>query len=200
MTVNNTYSPTALKEISKCAAFAALSHMGQKRFTNNNGGPRVPYIVHPARVAGFVMQMGGEPIDVMGAWDHDIKEDCKDADFDKFVMEELEMHDIAKRRLIAMVNALTKDDTIKDRMARLDAHIDEVLGTESPGVLLVKICDRVDNLTITPYEDNQKRIEGMNGMQFVRVYVAESEHLYERLMRLRSGRRWKTRHMMCVAL
>jgi (p)ppGpp synthase/HD superfamily hydrolase len=180
MIIDGSYSPNALKQISMCAAFAALAHSGQKRYTNHNGGPRVPYIVHPARVAGFVMQFGGEPIDVMCAWLHDVKEDCKGVDVDGFVRE-LEIPRIHQLRLITTINALTKDDEIEDRMERLDSHIDAIIECGSPGAFLVKICDRIDNLTITPYEDNQKRIEGMNGIQFVRLYIDESEHLYKRL-------------------
>lgn len=179
------FSPKELQNISRCAAFAALSHRGQNRMVNHNGGGHVPYIVHPARVAMLVALFGGSAEAVMAAWLHDVKEDCPDANIIDFISS-LHMPELSKFGVYGYVLALTKDASIKDRMARLENHLEMVT---APGwvddreeTVLIKICDRIDNLTVTEYEDNQKKIEGMEGSQFVKMYVSESEYLLQKLL------------------
>lgn len=173
------FSPNDLANISRCAAFAALSHKGQKRYVNHNGGGYVPYIVHPARVATLVALYRGSPEAVMASWLHDVKEDCPDAKVADFI-ESIPMPEISKYAVYGYVIALTKDASIKDRMERLESHIDLITLWDEP--VLIKICDRIDNLTVTEYEDNKKRIEGMDGDQFVRMYVKESDYLLKNLL------------------
>jgi (p)ppGpp synthase/HD superfamily hydrolase len=173
------FNSSELANISRCAAFAALSHKGQSRYKNNNGGGKVPYIVHPARVAALVSVFGGSDLAVMAAWLHDVKEDCPGVNVAEFI-ESLRMPENPDKMLLyGYVLALTKDATIEDRMERLEDHIESVESWQE--AVLVKICDRIDNLTITEYEDNQKKIEGMDGKEFVRMYIKESEFLLKRL-------------------
>jgi (p)ppGpp synthase/HD superfamily hydrolase len=172
------FSPQELANISRCAAFAALAHKGQSRYKNSNGGGKVPYIVHPARVATLVACFGGSDLAVMAAWLHDVKEDCPGVNVAEFI-ESLRLGDMGAMMLYGYVLALTKDATLPSRMERLENHLESIeLWQEA---VLVKICDRIDNLTITEYEDNQKKIEGMDGKEFVRMYIKESEFLLKRL-------------------
>jgi len=177
------FTPTQLSNISRCAAFASLAHKGQTRYMNRNGDNpgRIPYIVHPARVATLVAYYGGSHLAVMASWLHDVLEDCPEfrgSVFRSFV-DSLKLPGKEPRILIVYVGALTKDDSIKNRMERLNEQLDAVEDLNE--TVLIKICDRIDNLTITEYENNQKRIEGMSGEEFVKMYLKESAHLLERL-------------------
>ena len=125
--------------IIEAAQLAAKAHEGQYR--KYSTGIRVPYIIHPIRVAGLVAicPQANESM-VAAAYLHDVLEDTQctpDAlrkQFDEFV--------------VCMVECLTnpskqfKDKPRAERKAMDRAHLKEMPWS----VKLIKLADRLDNI------------------------------------------------------
>jgi len=169
-------APYQVKAIANAAAFATLAHRGQVR----RGDARVPKIVHPARVATLTATLGGDYIAVMGAWGHDIDEDTKlGPKFRRFVMD-MGLPDDDAVVVIGIVEALTKNLNIRPRAARNQAAIRAVLNGPYQATL-VKLADRIDNLTETNFETLGKLKGGLPVDQFVELYYDESQELLDGL-------------------
>jgi (p)ppGpp synthase/HD superfamily hydrolase len=156
---------SALRIASHCAMSA---HEGQFR---KDG--KTPYITHPARVAGLVASYGSTVNAQIAAWLHDTVEDVEEFDLDEVLgkMDRfLHAEDIDKIR--EMVIAMTKNDTLVPRKARMIDAIDRVvaLHEKNPEIVLLKICDRIDNLIDS---------DGMKE-SFVSTYLVESKYMHDR--------------------
>ena len=130
-----------LLAIKSAADHAARAHKGQYRKDR-----RTPYIIHPARVAALVGMFGGTHVAIITAWLHDIYEDCTPewiAQTEQFIAH-LPFSDDEKNDINAMVDALTKKNTIRGKAARLSDSIDRILDAP-PEATLIKLCDRIDN-------------------------------------------------------
>lgn len=145
---------------------AAKAHSGQ---TRKDGV--TPYIVHPARVATLVDHFGGNHLAVISAWLHDVFEDCTP---DACVHARDTLHslllpaeDIQKIHTIVM--ALTKNLELP-KEARIPDSLDRILNSP-PEAILVKICDRIDNLV-----DADRRDE-----DFKTAYYRKSRLIVEKL-------------------
>ncbi|PKL70225.1 MAG: hypothetical protein CVV30_02355 [Methanomicrobiales archaeon HGW-Methanomicrobiales-1] len=139
--------------IKSAADHASRAHKGQFRKDR-----RTPYIVHPARVAGYVSMFGGSHVAIVAAWLHDVYEDCTpewlsltDSFIAALPLPEDEQQDIA-----AIVDSLTKKNTILGKEARLSDSIGRILDAP-PEATLVKICDRIDNFLDTACRDGRVR-------------------------------------------
>ena len=75
-----------------------------------------------------------------------------------------------RRDIAAIVDALTKKNTIPGKAARLSDSLDRILDAP-PEATLVKICDRIDNLL-----DSADRNGG-----FTKRYLASTDELIETL-------------------
>ena len=133
---------------------------------------RTPYITHPARVAALAGMFGGSHVAIVSAWLHDVYEDCTpdwirrtDAFIDGLLLTVDEKADIA-----AIVDAMTKKNTIKGKAARLSNSLDRILNAP-PEATLVKLCDRIDNLL-----DSADRNGG-----FTRRYLISTDEIIEKL-------------------
>jgi (p)ppGpp synthase/HD superfamily hydrolase len=120
--------------------FALEKHAGQTR----KGRPKVPYASHPLRVAGLVLEHGGDARQVAVALLHDVIEDCG--------VKDAELAERFGREVAGAVRALSdvlEGDTPERkapwrerktrfvaRVATLDAH-----------ARLVAACDKLDNLS-----------------------------------------------------
>ena len=130
-----------LLAIKNAADHAARAHKGQFRKDR-----RTPYIIHPARVAALVGMFGGTHVAIIVAWLHDIYEDCSPewiAQTDGFIAH-LPFSEDERNDITAMVDALTKKNTIRGKTARLTDSIGRILDAP-PEATLIKICDRIDN-------------------------------------------------------
>ncbi len=165
-----------IEVIAEAAAFAAVAHNGQKR----RGAGSIPYIVHPARVAMLVARMGGGWRAIVSAWLHDVAEDCPGYDVVTFV-NRLKISDSDKSTIVRIVASLTKNPAIAPRKARFEAHIDMILHAPREAVL-VKLCDRIDNLVMNEYEVVDPVIEGLPFPEFLSLYVEETKYLMEKLL------------------
>jgi (p)ppGpp synthase/HD superfamily hydrolase len=153
--------------IKAAADHASQAHKGQLRKDR-----RTPYITHPARVAALAGMFGGSHIAVVSAWLHDVYEDCTpdwirrtDAFIDGLLLTVDEKADIA-----AIVDAMTKKNTIKGKAARLSNSLDRILNAP-PEATLVKLCDRIDNLL-----DSADRNGG-----FTKRYLISTDEIIEKL-------------------
>jgi len=153
--------------IKMAADHASRAHKGQFRKDR-----KTPYIIHPARVAGLVSMFQGSHVALISAWLHDVYEDCSPewiTRTDEFVSG-LPLSDDEKTKISAIVDALTKKNTIKGKAKRLSDSLDRILDAP-PEATLVKICDRIDNLL-----DSGDR----NG-RFTKRYLASTDELIGKL-------------------
>lgn len=153
--------------IKMAADHASRAHRGQFRKDR-----RTPYITHPARVAGLVSMFHGTHVAIIAAWLHDVYEDCSPEWIlrtDEFVAG-LPLTDDDKMDISAIVDALTKKNSIKDKTARLTDSLDRILDAP-PEATLVKLCDRIDNLL-----DSGDRNGG-----FTKRYLASTDELIDKL-------------------
>jgi len=153
--------------IKMAADHASRAHKGQFRKDR-----KTPYITHPARVAGLVAMFHGSHVAVIAAWLHDVYEDCSPEWIlrtDGFVAS-LPLPDGEKAEISAIVEALTKKNTIKDKGKRLTDSLERICDAPKEATL-VKLCDRIDNLL-----DSGDR----NG-RFTKRYLASTDELIDRL-------------------
>ena len=153
--------------IKTAADHASRAHKGQYRKDR-----RTPYIIHPARVAGLVGTFNGSHVAIIAAWLHDVYEDCSP---EWIVMTDtlvagLPLPDDERRDIAAIVDAMTKRNSISKKPARLSDSLDRILDAP-PEATLVKICDRIDNLL-----DSADRNGG-----FTKRYLASTDEVIEKL-------------------
>lgn len=162
-------SPAACRffSIKSAADHASRAHKGQFRKDR-----RTPYIVHPARVAGYVSMFGGSHGAIISAWLHDVYEDCTPEWIsltDSFISA-LPLPDDERQDIAAIVDALTKKNTIPGKEARLSDSISRILDAP-PEATLVKICDRIDNFLDTACRDGRVR----------KRYLVSTDEIIDRL-------------------
>jgi (p)ppGpp synthase/HD superfamily hydrolase len=153
--------------IKSAADHASRAHKGQFRKDR-----KTPYITHPARVAGLVGIFNGSHVAVIAAWLHDVYEDCSPewiVKTDKLV-EGLPLPPDERREIAAIVDALTKKNTIPKKADRLPDSLRRILDAP-PEATLVKICDRIDNLL-----DSADRNGG-----FTKHYLASTDEVIDTL-------------------
>ena len=148
---------------------AVVAHRNQLR---KNG--TTPYIVHPANVAQLVTFY--DPANYNGviiAWMHDVLEDCG-REGNELFWEFMHTASMRPEDLIIVhdsVGALTKNDNLHPREAKWDDCLARLFDPETPRVaLLVKFCDRMDNLMdMDSFTTGFKRIYQRETDQFINM-------------------------------
>ncbi len=141
---------------------ARQAHRGQFR---KDG--KTPYIIHPQRVAEQVKFFGGDHIGIIAAWLHDVMEDCDGGEgIVRDALQKMELPRQERDEIFAIVSALTKNPVIKGKSQRL-ADTLERINQAPPQAILVKLCDRMDNVT-----DARDQ-----GEKFLSVYLALTDQL-----------------------
>jgi (p)ppGpp synthase/HD superfamily hydrolase len=153
--------------IKSAADHASRAHRGQFRKDR-----RTPYITHPARVAGLIGTFNGSHVAIIAAWLHDVYEDCSPEWILKTdeLIDGLPLPEDERREIAAIVDALTKRNTIPGKAARLTDSLNRVLDAP-PEATLVKLCDRIDNLL-----DSADRNGG-----FTKRYLASTDEVIDNL-------------------
>jgi len=153
--------------IKSAADHASRAHKGQFRKDR-----KTPYITHPARVAGLVGIFNGSHVAVIAAWLHDVYEDCSPDWILKTdeLIAGLPLTDDDRKDIAAIVDALTKKNTIPGKAARLSDSLDRILDAP-PEATLVKTCDRIDNLL-----DSADRNGG-----FTKRYLVSTDEVIDKL-------------------
>ena len=125
--------------VGRALAFALERHAGQTR-----KGREAPYVSHPLRVAGLVLEHGGDAVQVAVGLLHDVIEDCGVADG--------ELHERFGAEVARAVRALSdvlegdspgKKSPWRERKTRFVARLAEV----DARARLVAACDKLDNLS-----------------------------------------------------
>jgi guanosine-3',5'-bis(diphosphate) 3'-pyrophosphohydrolase len=155
-----------LTVINIVSAAAARAHAGMTR-----NDCITPYIVHPARVALLVQHFGGSHIAIISAWLHDIFEDCN-PDVCRKTQEminnlPLKANEIDK--IIIIISALTKNDHLP-KEDRMKDSLNRIIHSPDEAVL-IKICDRIDNLIDAQWRDEEFKLK----------YFTEAEFIIEKL-------------------
>jgi len=153
--------------IKSAADHASCAHKGQFRKDR-----RTPYIVHPARVAGYVGMFGGSHVAITSAWLHDVYEDCPPEwiSLTESFIAALPLPEDEQQDISAIVDALTKKNTIPGKAARLSDSIGRILDAP-PEATLVKICDRIDNFLDSACRNGQIR----------KRYLVSTDEIIDRL-------------------
>ena len=151
---------------------AVLAHKNQ--FRKNK---ITPYIVHPASVSQMVLMY--DPACYLGAitaWFHDVKEDCGKPEIDLMntALFESPLSGDEIMQVSNAVDALTKNDNITPRLAKWEDCITRLLSDDAPPfTVLVKICDRIDNLM---------DMEGF-APGFEKIYIEETDMMIRAIER-----------------
>jgi (p)ppGpp synthase/HD superfamily hydrolase len=155
------------KKAIKIAADAATrAHYGKFRKDN-----KTPVIVHPKRVAERVKFFGGNHICIISAWLHDVMEDCDEGEnIIRNTLLKIELPQQDREEIFAIVSALTKNPDIKDKSEKLADSLKRI-NKAPPQAILVKLCDRMDNLM-----DEQDR-----DPQFLSDYLPSTDQLIDAL-------------------
>jgi (p)ppGpp synthase/HD superfamily hydrolase len=153
--------------IKTAADHASRAHKGQLRKDR-----RTPYITHPARVAGLVGTFNGSHVAIIAAWLHDVYEDCTPEWLVRTddLIAGLRLPADDRQDIAAIVDAMTKKNTIPGKAARLSDSLNRILDAP-PEATLVKLCDRIDNLL-----DSADRNGG-----FTKRYLASTDELIGKL-------------------
>jgi (p)ppGpp synthase/HD superfamily hydrolase len=150
--------------------FALEQHAGQTR----KGRPQIPYASHLVRVAGLVMEHGGDPLQTAVAFLHDVIEDCGVAD--------AELAGRFGPEVAAMVRALSdvlEGDTPESKSPyreRKTRFLARLAGVDAR-TRLVAACDKLDNLSALVAdleEEGPKTLERFSGSpRQIRWYYEE---------------------------
>src|SRR5687767_10426405 len=131
------YQPAADADLIKRAYdFSYRAHLGQKRKSGD------PYFVHPASVAGIITELRLDAASVCAGLLHDVVEDTLATTKDierEFGGEIAELVDGVTK--LSKINFTSKEDRQAENFRKM-----VVAMAKDIRVLLVKLCDRVDNM------------------------------------------------------
>ena len=125
--------------VGRALAFALEKHAGQTR-----RGREVPYASHPLRVAGLVLEHGGDATQVAVGLLHDVIEDCGVSDTE---LRERFGDEVA--RSVRALSDVLEGDTPKQKAPWRERKTRFVASLPSVGARarLVAACDKLDNLS-----------------------------------------------------
>jgi len=130
--------------IRKAIEVAVEAHANQRRRDGVT-----PYITHPAHVATLVAMYGGSHRAIISAWLHDVMEDTEGNSGYLIIdgyLQTCGLHYKTAALIDEMISALTKDKTIMNREERNEENLRRLL-CAPPETILVKLCDRISNLS-----------------------------------------------------
>ena len=132
-------SPDDAAFVGRALAFALEKHAGQTR-----RGREVPYASHPVRVAGLVLEHGGDATQVAVGLLHDVIEDCGVGDAE---LRERFGDEVA--RSVRALSDVLEGDTPKQKAPWRERKTRFVASLPGVGARarLVAACDKLDNLS-----------------------------------------------------
>jgi GTP pyrophosphokinase len=146
-----TYQPAADAELIRRAyEYAKVAHEGQKRKSGD------PYFVHPASVAGIITDLRLDTASVCAGLLHDVVEDTLATSKDlerEFGVEIATLVDGVTK--LSKMNFISKEDAQAENFRKM-----VIAMARDIRVLLVKLCDRVDNMRTLEHmkPESQERI------------------------------------------
>jgi (p)ppGpp synthase/HD superfamily hydrolase len=156
--------------------FALERHAGKER---KGGG--APYASHLLRVAGLVMEYGGDARQIAAAFLHDVIEDCDvpDSELDERFGAEV-------ARMVRALSDLLPGDTSEKKSPWLDrkrAYLAR-LPKEDARTRLVSACDKLDNLRATVAD---LEAEGVRGLSKFNAEPRQLRWYYVEVLRAAGG-------------
>jgi (p)ppGpp synthase/HD superfamily hydrolase len=133
-------SPDQAAFVGRALAFALERHAGQTR----KGKADVPYASHPLRVAGLVLEHGGDAVQVAVALLHDVIEDCGVTD-----AELAQRFGAEVARAVRALSDVLEGDTPERKAPwreRKTRFVARLAGVDARA-RLVAACDKLDNLS-----------------------------------------------------
>jgi (p)ppGpp synthase/HD superfamily hydrolase len=133
-------SPDQAAFVGRALAFALEQHAGQTR----KGKADVPYASHPLRVAGLVLEHGGDAVQVAVGLLHDVIEDCGVSDAE---LEQRFGAEVAKA--VRALSDVLEGDTPERKAPwreRKTRFVARLAGVDARA-RLVAACDKLDNLS-----------------------------------------------------
>ncbi|HEY58920.1 MAG TPA: bifunctional (p)ppGpp synthetase/guanosine-3',5'-bis(diphosphate) 3'-pyrophosphohydrolase [Anaerolineae bacterium] len=124
---------SADERLFRAVAFAEQAHRGQFR-----KGTRIPYLIHPLRVAEILLRAGVAPDLAVAALLHDTLEDT--------AITEAALRRAFGDRVADLVVALSEPEHRTAPWARRKAHTVAFLRTAPREVVLLSLADKLDNL------------------------------------------------------
>lgn len=160
--------PKDRKLIEDAYQFASLKHAGQKRKSGD------PYIVHPIAVAYFLAKLHAGPETIAAGLLHDTEEDTG--------TQNSELRTRFGDTVASLVEALTK---IADVTHRHDLHIMAedhrkifVAMAKDVRVIIIKLCDRLHNMSTLDYQPRASQIRISSETMDVYAPIAHRLGLY----------------------
>jgi len=146
-----TFAKTAgMENTLKALDFALDAHNGQARKNSH-----IPYITHPLHMACHALAMGIKEDEIIaGIMLHDVLEDCKKKDGNRYTIEDLPVNDEAKEIVRLMTKTKTDDESLKEA---IEEEYYKGLVT-NPKAALVKCIDRCNNLTTMSWGLTREKI------------------------------------------
>jgi (p)ppGpp synthase/HD superfamily hydrolase len=175
--------------VTKAVALVTKAHEGQFR---KDG--KTPFITHPQTVLKLVQEYFPESDDVrlIAAFAHDCVEDVEDFDIETFVDEVYDDepgYTVEKRKIIDLVLALTKNNTISGRHGKnLDNY--ERIAYEGEDAVRIKLCDRYHNVSDMEGMTNAFKLRYLSETHFLMGYFAgyKSTRIYQDLLKITEKR------------
>jgi GTP diphosphokinase / guanosine-3',5'-bis(diphosphate) 3'-diphosphatase len=136
--------------IAKAYEYSMRAHEGQKRKSGD------PYFVHPASVAGIITELKLDGASVCAALLHDVVEDTLATHEDIQAEFGLEIADLVDGvTKLSQINFTSKEDRQAENFRKM-----VVAMARDIRVLLVKLCDRLDNMRTLEFmkPESQERI------------------------------------------
>lgn len=160
--------------IKKAAKYAEEMHEGVLRCSGE------PYINHPIRVAYMVASWGLESEAVVAALLHDVVEDCEDVSTGTVA----KMFSVRIANLVDSVTSVDSIITNAEKKKLTKADIDRMSDTKliknmNRSALLIKIADRLDNLTTIECFPIEKQIKKARDTREILIPLVEIAGAYQ---------------------
>jgi (p)ppGpp synthase/HD superfamily hydrolase len=114
-----------------------------------------PFILHPARVVGLVALFGGRYQELVAAWFHDVLEKNPHGETQMaYSLSSLKLPGDDAIAVYRMIKALTRDPRMTKEQQLKDS-LERIINAP-PGATLIKLCERLDNLTSLEIKEASK--------------------------------------------
>lgn len=139
------------KRLDKAIKVSAWAHEQQKQ---HRKGTDIPYIIHPFSVMMIAGNVTDDEDTLIGCLLHDILEDV-----DTAIYSEEDMREDFGKKVLEIVQGVSKDDSIEDWKQRSDSYL-ENLTKARPESLIVCAADKIHNLKsmLIDYENIQDEL------------------------------------------
>jgi (p)ppGpp synthase/HD superfamily hydrolase len=164
--------PWEIMAIRMAADIATRLHTGQYHENESR-----PFILHPARVAGLVALFGGRYQELVAAWLHDVLEKNPQGETQlAYGLSSLKLPGDDAIAVYRMIKALTRDPRVTEE-EQLKDSLERIIDAP-PGATLIKLCERLDNLTSLEKKETSKEYRDETMMVLAMLFGRSVESGY----------------------